>query len=143
MDKLSILSIFGLQAVLILMSVITLKSKLNGLEEQIKGNTVHIDGQAEKVIANLEEVAQFEEKALGQLAENIKVVDIGVNKIRERDFTLGQDIGKLENNTKMIKDAVTKSMLCLERQIDASKEEINKIIKNESAKNIAMHLTKF
>lgn len=107
MDKLLILSIFGLQTSLFLMSVITLKSKLNGLEEQIKGNTIHIDGQAERVIVNLEEVAQFEEKALGTLAQNVAMC--------------GYEIKEVKNEI----------------------EKANKTIRDESAKNIFMHLKKF
>lgn len=97
MDKLFILSIFGLQTTLFLMSIFTLKGKLNVLEGQIKANTVHVDGQAERVIANLEEVAQFNEKALGTLAQNMAVCGYEV-------------------------------------------KEVNKTIKDESSKNIAIHL---
>lgn len=100
MEKLLILTILGLQATLLLIGINTLKSKLNGLEEQIKGNNVHIDGQAERIIANLEEVAQFNEKAIGTLSQNIAAC--------------GYEI-----------------------------KEVNKTIKDESAKNIAIHLRKF
>ncbi|WP_346905926.1 hypothetical protein [Clostridium sp.] len=99
MDKLLILTILGLQTTLMLMSVITLKSKLNGLEEQIKANTVHIDGQAEKIIANLEEVAQFEEKALGTLAQNMAVCGYELKEIKNN----------IDSNTKEIKEDIKKS----------------------------------
>ena len=100
MNTLLILTILGLQAVLFLMSVITLKSKLNSLEWRIKAVNTHVDGQANKVIAEIWEKGQFNEIALGQLAQNIAACGYEV-------------------------------------------KEVNKTIKDESAKNIAMHLTKF
>jgi len=97
MDKLLILSIFGLQTTLMLMSINTINKKLNRLEDEIRANTMHIYGQVEKIIANLEEVAQFNEKALGTLAQNMAVCGYEV-------------------------------------------KEVNKTIKDESSKNIAIHL---
>lgn len=89
MDKLFILIIFGVQAILLLMSVITLKHKLNSLEEGIKGN--------KRTLINIED-------------------EVLKNKL---------DIAYIRGNSNMIKDKL---------------EEINKTIKDESAKNIAMHI---
>ncbi|WP_346935339.1 hypothetical protein [Clostridium sp.] len=99
MDKLFILTIFGVQAVLVLMSINTLKGKLNGLEGQIRANRVHIDGQAEKIISNIEERGQFEEKALGTLAQNIALCSYEVKEVKD----------KIETSTTEIKEDIKKS----------------------------------
>lgn len=128
MNIVLILTIFCVQTTLFLMSVITLKSKLSGLEEQIKGNNVHIDGQAERVIANLEEVAQFEEKALGTLAQNVAILGYEIKEVKDK-------IEIVNNNTLLVRQS--------NFEIDSCIAELNKTIKQESAKNIALHLRKF
>jgi len=97
MDKLLILTILGIQTTLMIIGINTLKDKLNDLEGRIKVVIMQMDGQADKVIAEIEERGQFNEKALGTLAQNMAVCGYEV-------------------------------------------KEVNKSIKNESAKNIAIHL---
>jgi hypothetical protein len=135
MDKLLILTILGVQTVLFLMGVSTLKHKLNSIEEGIKANTLHVELKCNEINETIQEKSKLNGKAFRILVENAKAIDIGVNKIRERDFELGQDIGRLKNNTKMIKDATTECMLCLERQICTSKESIEKTLE-ENKKDI-------
>lgn len=107
MNLVLIIAIFGLQTTLILMWVFTLKGKLNRLEEQICAINLNVDGQAERINANFEEKAQFNEKALGTLAQNIALCGYEVKEVKDKI------------------------------------EIVNKTIKDESAKNIAMHLRKF
>lgn len=90
--------------VIILMGYITLKNKLNSLEEQICAVNLNIDGQVNRMIAEIGEREQFEEKALGTLAQNMAVCGYELKEVKE------------------------------------SNKQINKSIKDESAKNIFMHL---
>jgi len=87
------------QAVLILMSVITLKSKLNSLEERIQAVNIHVDGQANKVIAEIEERGQFNDKALGQLAENVAACGYEIKAVKD----------KIDVSTKELKEDIKKS----------------------------------
>lgn len=107
MNLVLIIAIFGLQTTLFLMWAFSLKDKLNKLEGQIRTNTVYVEGHTQILNANLEEVAQFEEKALGTLAQNIALCGYEVKEVKDKI------------------------------------EIVNKTIKDESAKNIAMHLRKF
>lgn len=107
MNLVLIIAIFGLQTTLILMWVFTLNKKLNSLEQRIEAINTHVDGQAERINANFEEKAQFNEKALGTLAQNIALCGYEVKEVKDKI------------------------------------EIVNKTIKDESAKNIAMHLRKF
>jgi uncharacterized coiled-coil protein SlyX len=99
MDKLLILTILGVQTTLILMGISTLKHKLNSIEGQNRAINVHIDGQAEKIIANVEEKAQFEEKALGTLAQNIAVCGYELKQVKEQ----------LADSTTEIKESIKQS----------------------------------
>jgi hypothetical protein len=92
MDKLLILTILGMQTTLMLMGISTLKHKLNSIEGQNRAINVHIDGQAEKIIENVEEKAQFEEKALGTLAQNIAVCGYEVKEVKDKLETSTTDI---------------------------------------------------
>ena len=94
-----ILLILGVQTTLFLMWVFSLKDKLNRLEVQIRANGVHIEGQAQRINANLEEVAQFNEKALGTLSQNMAVCGYEVKEVKD----------KLENSTKEIKADIKQS----------------------------------
>ncbi|MEG1256877.1 hypothetical protein [Clostridium sp.] len=137
-------TLLGLGTILGLMGYVSIKKQIKVVREENKAywdsiecsTRVHANG----VIRAIEEKGQFNENALGQLAENIKVVDIGINMIRKRDFTLGEDLGRLSTNTDKIKAAVSECMMCLEKQIGTSKEEISKTIKDESAKNLYLHI---
>lgn len=134
----------GVIGVLVLMGYITLEKKLNGIDKKMdkqkdywKSLEYSIEIKSNRTSKEIQEGNNFLIDSIGTLAENIKVVDIGVNKIRERDFTLGQNIGELTNNTNILKDATTECMLCLEKQIDASKEELkNTLEKNKEDINI-------
>lgn len=95
----SILLLLSLQTTLILMWVFTLKDKLNALEGQIRANRVHIEGQAQILNANLEEVAQFNEKALGTLSQNMAVCGYEIKEVKD----------KLDNSTKEIKADIKQS----------------------------------
>jgi uncharacterized coiled-coil protein SlyX len=99
MDKLLILTILGLQTTLMIIGINTLKDKLNDLEGRIKVVIMQMDGQANKVIAEIEEKAQFEEKALGTLAQNIAACAYEVKEVKDQ----------LETNTGEIKADIKKS----------------------------------
>ncbi len=121
----------GVIGVLVLMGHITLERKLNSLDKKMdkqkdywKSVEYSIEIKNNRTSKEIQEGNNFLIDSIGTLAENIKIVDIGVNKIRERDFTLGQNIGELTNNTNILKDAISECMLCLEKQIDASKTEL-------------------
>ena len=121
----SILLLLSLQTTLILMWVFTLKDKLYRLEEQIRANTVHIEGQAQRLNANLEEIAQFNEKALGTLAQNIAMCGYEVKEVK----------GKIEivnNNTLLVRQS--------NFEIDSDIAELNKTIRQETAKRLYLHL---
>lgn len=118
----------GVIGVLVLMGHITLKHKLNSLEEEIKGNTIHVELKGDEINETIQEKSKLNGKAFGVLVEKVTAIDIGVNKIRERDFTLGQNISELTNNAKVLKDAIAECMLCLEKQMYASKEELEKTL---------------
>ena len=81
------------------MWVFTLKDKLNALEGQLRANNVHIDGQVEKVKAEIEEKAQFNEKALGTLAQNIAACGYEVKEVKDQ----------MENSTSEIKADIKQS----------------------------------
>lgn len=128
MDKLLILTVFAVQAILFLMWVFTLKNKLNSIEEEIQAINTHIDGQADKVIAEIEERGQFNDKALGQLAENVAACGYEIKEVKDK-------IEIVNNNTLLVRQS--------NFEIDSGIAELNKTIKQESAKNIALHLRKF
>lgn len=89
----------AVMGVLILMGYITLKSKLNGLEERIRATNVSLNGQAWRVIAEIQERGQFNDKALGQLAENVAACGYEVKEVKD----------KLETSTKELKEDIKKS----------------------------------
>lgn len=95
-----ILLILSLQTTLILMWVFTLKDKLNRLEVQIRANGVHIEGQTQRLNANLEEIAQFNEKALGTLSQNMAMCGYEVKEIKD----------KLENANETIRQETAKRL---------------------------------
>lgn len=99
MDTVLILLILGLQTTLFLMGINTLKGRINSLEEQTRANRVHIEGQTQRLNANLEEIAQFNEKALGTLAQNIAMCGYEVKEVKD----------KLENSTNEIKADIKQS----------------------------------
>lgn len=99
MNLVLIIAILGVQTTLILMWVFTLKDKLNRLEVQIRANGVHIEGQVEKVKAEIEEKSQFNEKALGTLSQNMAMCGYEVKEVKD----------KLENSTKEIKADIKQS----------------------------------
>lgn len=99
MNLVLIIAIFGLQTTLILMWVFTLKGKLNRLEEQICAINLNVDGQAERINANFEEKAQFNEKALGTLAQNIAVCGYELKEIKNN----------IDSNTNELKEDIKKS----------------------------------
>lgn len=124
----SILLLLSLQTTLILMWVFTLKDKLNSIEEEIQAINTHVDGQADKVIAEIEERGQFNDKALGQLAENVAACGYEIKEVKDK-------IEIVNNNTLLVRQS--------NFEIDSGIAELNKTIKQESAKNIALHLRKF
>lgn len=124
----SILLLLSLQTTLILMWVFTLNKKLNSLEEEIQAINTHVDGQAERINANLEERGQFEEKALGTLAQNTAILGYEIKEVKDK-------IEIVNNNTLLVRQS--------NFEIDSGIAELNKTIKQESAKNIALHLRKF
>ncbi len=73
MNLVLIIAIFGLQITLFLMGINTLKGRINSLEEQIRVNTMHLDLKLERLNTKIEEKAQFNEKGLITIAENIAV----------------------------------------------------------------------
>lgn len=79
-----IIAILGIQTTLFLMGIFTIKGRINSLEGQVRANRVHIEGQANRINANLEEVAQFNEKALGTLAQNIAVCGYEVKEVKDK-----------------------------------------------------------
>lgn len=81
------------------MCVNTLKGKLNRLEGGIQAANTHVDGQANKVIAEIEERGQFNDKALGQLAENVAACGYEIKAVKD----------KLESSTKEIKADIKQS----------------------------------
>ncbi len=141
----------GVIGVLVLMGYITLEKKLNNLDKKMdkqkdywKSLEYSIEIKSNRTSKEIQEGNNFLIDSIGTLAENIKVVDIGVNKIRERDFTLGQNISELTNNTKVLKDAISECMLCLEKQMYSSKDELKNTleqtkedINNNTAKQVA------
>ena len=124
----SILLLLSLQTTLILMWVFTLKDKLNSLGKEIQAINTHVDGQAERINANLEEKAQFDEKALGTLAQNTAILGYEIKEVKDK-------IEIVNNNTLLVRQS--------NFEIDSCIAELNKTIKQESAKNIALHLRKF
>lgn len=99
MNLVLIIAIFGLQTTLILMWVFTLKGKLNSLGKEIQAINTHVDGQADKVIAEIEERGQFEEKALGTLAQNVAVCGYELKEIKNN----------IDSNTNKLKEDIKKS----------------------------------
>lgn len=126
--NISILLLLSLQTTLILMWVFTLKDKLNSIEEEIQAINTHVDGQADKVIAEIEERGQFNDKALVQLAENVAACGYEIKEVKDK-------IEIVNNNTLLVRQS--------NFEIDSCIAELNKTIKQESAKNIALHLRKF
>lgn len=110
------------------MWVFTLNKKLNSLEEEIQAINTHVDGQAERINANLEEKAQFNGKALGTLAQNVAMCGYEIKEVKDK-------IEIVNNNTLLVRQS--------NFEIDSGIAELNKTIKQESAKNIALHLRKF
>lgn len=100
MNLVLIIAIFGLQTTLFLMGINTLKGRINSLEWQIRANRVHIEGQANKINANLEEVAQFNEKALITIAEDITACGYEVKEVKD----------KLENVNETIRQETAKRL---------------------------------
>ncbi|WP_346884349.1 hypothetical protein [Clostridium sp. UBA4395] len=98
MDLVLILVLLGLQATLLIMSINTLNNKLNRLEGQIRANEVHMGGQTQGINANLEEVAQFNEKALGTLSQNIAMCGYEIKevncKLEDVNKTIRQETAK-------------------------------------------------
>ncbi|MEG0153014.1 MAG: hypothetical protein RR744_07530, partial [Cellulosilyticaceae bacterium] len=100
--------------VLMIMGQVTLKHKLNSLEGKMdrqkqywKSIENSIDIQSNQIVKEIEERGQFEEIALGQLAENIN--ELGAN---------------------------------VKEKIDVVTRGIEQSIKDESAKNLFMHIRK-
>ncbi|MEG2918854.1 MAG: hypothetical protein RR851_13075 [Clostridium sp.] len=120
----------ALIGVLVLMGHITLKSKLNSLGEQIKVNSTHIDGQAEKIISNIEGKAQFEEKAIGVLAQNIAMCAYESKDIKDQVEIINNNVLQLRQSNFDI-DVNTEEIKTL---IEESTNDINKTVKGESAK---------
>lgn len=125
MDLVLIIAIFGVQTTLILMGIFTLKGRINSLEVQARANRVHIDGQANKINANLEEVAQFNEKALGTLAQNIAMCGYEVKEVKDK-------IEIVNNNTLLVRQS--------NFEIDSDISELSKTIRQETAKRLYLHL---
>lgn len=120
-----ILLILGLQTTLFLMGIFTLKGRINSLEGQVRANTVHIDGQANKINANLEEIAQFNEKALGTLAQNIAMCGYEVKEVKDK-------LEIVNNNTLLVRQS--------NFEIDSDIAELSKTIRQETAKKLYLHL---
>jgi flagellar motility protein MotE (MotC chaperone) len=102
MDKLFILIIFSLQTILFLMGHITLKHRTNDLQKGIdkqKECWESVEIQNNKIIKEIEEKAQFEEKALGTLAQNIAVCGYELKGIKEQ----------LADSTTEIKESIKQS----------------------------------
>lgn len=125
MNLVLIIAIFGLQTTLFLIGIFSLKDKLNCLEGQIRVNAVHIEGQTQILNANLEEIAQFNEKALGTLAENITACGYEVKEVKDK-------LEIVNNNTLLVRQSNFK--------IDSDIAELNKTIKQETAKRLYLHL---
>lgn len=99
MDLVLIIVIFGLQTTLFLMGIFTLKGRINSLEEQVRVNTMHLDLKLERLNTKIEEKSQFNEKALGQLAENVAACGYEVKAVKD----------KIDSNTKEIKEDIKQS----------------------------------
>lgn len=125
MELVLILVLLGLQATLFIMSINTLNNKLNRLEGQIRANEVYIEGQAQRLNANLEEVAQFNEKALGTLSQNIAMCGYEVKEVKDK-------LEIVNNNTLLVRQS--------NFEIDSDIAELNKTIKQETAKRLYLHL---
>lgn len=120
-----ILAILGLQTTLILTGIFTLKGRINSLEGQVRANTVHIDGQANKINANLEEVAQFNEKALGTLSQNMAMCGYEIKEVKDK-------LEIVNNNTLLVRQS--------NFEIDSDIAELSKTIRQETAKRLYLHL---
>lgn len=125
MDLVLILVLLGLQATLLIMSINTLNNKLNRLEGQIRANEVHIEGQAQIINANLEEVAQFNEKALGTLSQNIAMCGYEIKEVKDK-------LEIVNNNTLLVRQS--------NFEIDSDIAELSKTIRQETAKRLYLHL---
>ncbi len=120
-----ILLILGVQTTLFLMWVFSLKDKLNRLEGQIRVNAVHIEGQTQILNANLEEIAQFNEKALGTLSQNMAMCGYEVKEVKDK-------LEIVNNNTLLVRQS--------NFEIDSDIAELSKTIKQETAKRLYLHL---
>ncbi len=107
------------------MSINALNNKLNRLEGQIRANEVHIEGQAQRINANLEEVAQFNEKALGTLSQNIAMCGCEIKEVKDK-------LEIVNNNTLLVRQS--------NFEIDSDIAELNKTIRQETAKRLYLHL---
>ncbi|GEM_PF-2083933 len=125
MNLVLILTIFGLQTTLFLIGINTLKGRINSLEEQIRVNTMHLDLKLERLNTKIEEKAQFQEKALGTLSQNIAMCDYEVKEVKDK-------LEIVNNNTLLVRQS--------NFEIDSDISELNKTIKQETAKRLYLHL---
>ncbi|MEG1256644.1 hypothetical protein [Clostridium sp.] len=120
--------------VLVLMGHITLKSKLKSVEGQMdkqkdywKSVEYSVEIQSNQITKKIEEKAQFEEKAIGQLAQNVaacgyeikeanwqgKVINNNVLQLRQSDFDIDVNTEEIKNqieeSTKEIKADIKRS----------------------------------
>ncbi len=125
MNLVLIIAILGLQTTLFLMGINTLKGRINSLEEQIRVNTMHLDLKLERLNTKIEEKAQFEEKGLITVAENIAVCGYEVKEVKDK-------LEIVNNNTLLVRQS--------NFEIDSDITELSKTIKQETAKRLYLHL---
>lgn len=120
-----IIAIFGLQTTLFLMGINTLKGRTNSLDEQIRVNTMHLDLKLERLNTKIEEKAQFNEKALITIAEDITACGYEVKEVKDK-------LEIVNNNTLLVRQS--------NFEIDSDIAELSKTIKQETAKRLYLHL---
>ncbi|WP_404988194.1 hypothetical protein [Clostridium culturomicium] len=156
MDTDLILITIGLLGVFHFMSVITLKNKLESLQKGIDKQNYVSDERYKSVIKTIVEKAQFQEKALGHLAEKITSSNNDVvQEIRRHDLTVKHreneqfidlqeliaacDDEYIEANRRIRNDIRSISER-LESKIDKSTRDINFITKQQAGRIISTPL---
>ncbi|WP_346962006.1 hypothetical protein [Clostridium sp.] len=110
MDKLFILTILGVQAVLFLMGIIALKHKLNSVEGQIMENKRILNGIENDILKSKLDIACIRGNS-NMINDKLEAINNNVLLVRQSNF-----------------------------EIDSNIAELNKIIKHEASKNLYMNL---
>lgn len=156
MDTGLILIAIGLLVTFHFMSVITLKNKLESLQKGIDKQSYVSDERYKSVIKTTVEKAQFQEKALGHLAEKITSSNNDVvQEIRRHDLNVKHraneqfidlkeliaacDDEYIEAN-KRVRDDIKSISERLESKIDKSTRDINFITKQQAGRVVTTPL---